>query len=246
MALINTRPVGSDLMKQVMNACCCDKSLRNQVHLPVGLIDGCSSTAEKPLVRVSSMIYPRSSSRWPISLWRWNIWEFNEISFSDGRSLNAVRCVCRVQGKCWTENWRNIRRLRHLLTFCESFVMGRLRRTRKLTERFVTRRFHRQMSRLVGHTTMFKVFIKTENSPNQWIVIYTNLMTFPVENTRNWWMQGDYIQNTNDARGRGGEAKKKKTNPADRCRTDRPIFSRRTNQEACSGVKKKVQKIRRK
>ena len=143
MALINTRPVGSDLMKQVMNACCCDKSLRNQVHLPVGLIDGCSSTSEKPLVRVSSMIYPRSSSRWPISLWRWNIWEFNEISFSDGRSLNVVRCVCRVQGKCWAENWRNVRRLRHLLTFCESFVIGRLRRTRKLTERSVTRQsFH--------------------------------------------------------------------------------------------------------
>jgi hypothetical protein len=35
-ALINTRPVGWDLMKQVMNACCCDKSLRNEVHLPVG------------------------------------------------------------------------------------------------------------------------------------------------------------------------------------------------------------------
>ena len=44
--------------------------------------------------------------------------------------------------------------LRHLLTFCESFVMGRLQRTRKLTERCVTRRFHRQMSRLVGDTTM--------------------------------------------------------------------------------------------
>ena len=32
--------------------------------------------------------------------------------------------------------------------------MGRLQRTRKLTERCVTRRFHRQMSRLVGDTTM--------------------------------------------------------------------------------------------
>ena len=198
MALINTRPVGSDLMKQVMNACCCDKSLRNQVHLPVGLIDGCSSTAEKPLVRVSSMIYPRSSSRWPISLWRWNIWEFNEISFSDGRSLNAIRCVCWVQGKCWTENWRNVRRLRHLLTFCESFVMGRLRRTRKLTERFVTRQsFH-----LIGK---FPESMK--------IVIYTNLMTFPVENTRNWWMQGDYIQNTNDAGGGGGRPRRRKQIP---------------------------------
>ena len=55
---------------------------------------------------------------------------------------------------CWTENWRNVRRLRHLLTFCEWVVIGRLQRTRKLTERCVTRRFHRQMSRLVGDTTM--------------------------------------------------------------------------------------------
>ena len=54
----------------------------------------------------------------------------------------------------WPARFTAIDRLRHLLTFCESCVMGRLRRTRKLTERCVTRRFHRQMSRLVGDTTI--------------------------------------------------------------------------------------------
>ena len=245
MALINTRPVGSDLMKQVMNACCCDKSLRNQVHLPVGLIDGCSSTAEKPLVRVSSMIYPRSSSRWPISLWRWNIWEFNEISFSDGRSLNAVRCVCRVQGKVLG------RKLAKCPQVAPSFDVFRVVCDGTTsTDPKVDGAVRDPPVSLADESTggahddvqSFLLIGKFPESMN------CDLHKFDDISSRKHsdLVDARRLQNTNDARGRG-EAKKKKTNPADRCRTDRPIFSRRTNQEACSGVKKeKVQKIRRK